>query len=690
MDGHQDLPFMELLADTASNRKQAPLLREVLAQTDKPLITKAFVSRMFPARSTDVLSQQHPPHSVEYQQPQQASAVSDMASRQEIDPDMVTWDQAVSIHLSRQAVLCSEHRASGSQASEADKAQAFSRLVLLQGMQRVAAASVAMATYPPAALQKRPFGLPGDEAALDHLDCFKAVNELDKAFKCLPSNNHPEAIATEALTLWRALVNKASSLPSFSSAVSSGQVNGSPASDKSVPGMPASLSVRASGTQMQAAGCSNLDAAGSTAQKAPTASISGKSQRECAQQQIQQSAAQQQAPRARSHHVAMIPEELLPIIYVSWEFETMQLCVPTWDAYKAESRAKAAEPAAVRRVREAQAFQKICADAAARNERPSPEDTCVAAPRLTGALVYAKATAAVAKPFLQESGHEQMDDGQILKAAGYLNAACPVGLPNLYVQVAEQAASEVESWVMGKLKTYASLAARSRQSKLVQKTMGNAKQKYDKLDEHLEVLRDTVAQVENWMLHTVAGDCPPRITSQWLENACCKPGKSAPASFEPAWSAVTSFYNSFGKEHLKMAGQLQFLTSVHQLSTICYVAITRLVMAAGGLEHLLGQVQDSNGSFTCFAYGNSHNQPALPAADASSSRSAAAIPQSTCRSDEVAEPLLQEETAEKAAASGKKAKAKKKQHAQREVPPASFTTATPWTTSKKGRLGHIL
>ena len=437
MDGYQDLSFLEFLADTASTRKQAPSQEAIQAIIDRPnkqppvpesSSSKAAASgsihtaagqesaqnlqgatpvsrQQLPRVSAALLSQQHLPKQ-DHQELHQAAACPDVWTLPKIDPQMIAWEDSVSIHLSRQTAQCSEHRTSVSQASEADEAQAFSRLLLLQGMQRVAAATKAMATYPPATLQKRPFGMPGDAAALDHVDCFKALIELDKAFLRLPANNHPAAVAAEALALWRTLSKKASSLPSFRSTTSSGHANGLSAAGKAAPGSPAFRSREAAGLAQDPSTHSKMDAAGSKAHPTSTASSSTLIQDSCNKRCEQQSAAHTPALNATSHHTAMIPEELLPLIYVTWEYETMRFCIPCWSSQKAAaqqaSQGKAAEPAAVRRAREAQSLQEACADAAAKKLKVVDSAYTFALPHLASAALYMKAVRPVVEPFLPQ------------------------------------------------------------------------------------------------------------------------------------------------------------------------------------------------------------------------------------------------------------------------------------------------
>lgn len=396
--------------------------------------------------------------------------------------------------------------------------------------------------------------------------------------------------------------------------------------------------------------------------------------------------------------MVMVPEELLPMIYVSWEFETMQFCIPSWDTHQAAlqqaCRGETAEPAHVRRARGLLDFQKVCADAAADNAHPSADDICVATPRLASALMYAKATKGIAAPFLQRLGQEQVDDSDIVHAAGFLNAACPAGMPNLYIQVAAQAASEVRSWATGKSNTLPSQAARSRQSKAVQQTMQDAKQRHDEMQEYLEAFRDAIAQYQNWILHNIARDCPPSITTQWLQSACPKPHSEVSLNAaQLAWAAVKGYYDSFGNEEPAMAAQVDFLITMNRLSVFCYAAINSLHAAVDCLLRLKGLLQDSHGGLINVVSAKSQECQALPAANASRSRSAAAAAahhQSAHRSDKIAEALLQEEGAEKATASGKKAKALKKRLSQKTVPSASSTNATASTKSNSGRLGQIL
>ena len=359
--GYQDLTFMEFLEEAASNQKHAPsqdtasiadifhkqpaMPGSIAAaapsqsslQHGCDLVTsrnrKAAhhlqvceypVRQQLPGASAASRNQQQQAQPAQQPQGQPVDAVQNKADQQDLSSLMLAWDQSVSSHLSKQTAICSGHRHSASPASEAEKAQAFSRLILLQDMQRVAAATKAMAQNPPAVLRKRPFGMPGDDAALDHADVFRALIELDRAFQHLPGNNHPSAVASEALALWRSLTRRASTMPSFRSPTT--LQDGKAAPVKTASRVPA-----ASGTKEEATLRSTANASGGKARREAGASSSGRIRGEHAQ--LQQSAAQKAGRGTGSHdsHItSMIPEELLPMIYVTWEMETVQMMVPSW------------------------------------------------------------------------------------------------------------------------------------------------------------------------------------------------------------------------------------------------------------------------------------------------------------------------------------------------------------------------
>lgn len=711
MPDYQDLASASPLTSRAFSEKQAPSQLEVYAALDQPNKQVAAM-KVSPGRavsngpnstaespdaacslhgssaangpklqgaSATLLSMQHQPNP-EHRQRQQADPSADTAGQHQSDSCMMSWEKLVLSHLTRQTALCLEHRSSSSRASEIDKAQAFSRLVLLQGMQRVAAATRATATYPTTALQNRLFGIPGDEAALDHANCFKALIELDRAFQRLPDTNCPAAVASEALVLWRTLLQRASSLPSFRNTSLSGRANGSSAAGKATPITPAFISCQASGTRQDRATTSKVDASGTKSHLASKASSSGLTQHAGAQQDVQQAAASEPAAKAQGHIRTMIPEELLPMIYVTWEFETMQMWVPSWHTLQAAcqhaQQGKAAEPAAIRRAREARAFQEVCAEAAAKNHRPSDEDVFGTAPRLVGSCLYMTAVGQVKGTCPQKLATAQQDDRPANpKPAGCMNAACPAGMPRLYYQVAKQAASEVQSWA--KAKGTMILAARSKQSKLVQRTLSDAKKKHAEMQEYINVLEDAVALAENYMLRIIAGDCPPGMTLQWIEKARRKPGQTGilfHASFEQAWSSVMGYYQAFSSEDSVMETQLGIQLQMREVAMLCSATINScLIPAIGCMDQLLAKAPVSAGHPSRLGSKGPRDKQALPAAELPSSSSAAMDLQNVQRSDEVAEALLQEEAAESAAAARKREKAQKKRQAQRK---ASLAPAT--------------
>lgn len=349
-----------------------------------------------------------------------------------------------------------------------------------------------------------------------------------------------------------------------------------------------------------------------------------------------------------------------------------------------------AEPAAVRRAREAKTLQKACADAARKNISPVVDgDYTAATPRLTAAAMYTKAVRGLVEPFLTQPGQQQKDDNVDQKPAGCLNAACPAGLPERYLQAASLAALETQSWAMAKARTVSSLPAKSRRSKLLQRALDDAKQKHDEMQEYIEALRDVDAYTDDWMLSSIAGHCPSNITLLWLDKACKKPGQTGSAfraAFEEAWSAAMGCYTELSKENAMMAGQLGFMTQMRDASTRRQTTINSLTAAIGCLERFLAQVQDLTGRLTYFAPDALKDRQALPAADALSGGSAVVNAESIRRSNEVAEALLQEEAATSAAASRKKKKAQKQHQAQKKAPPASSKAALSTALGSTGRL----
>ena len=337
---------------------------------------------------------------------------------------------------------------------------------------------------------------------------------------------------------------------------------------KAAPVKTASRVPAASGTKEEAALQSTADTSGGKGRMEAGASSSGRIQGGHAEEaaQLQQFASQEAGRGTGSHErltTSMTPEELLPLIYVTWEMETVQMIIPSWSSLQqAAQQARqgvAIETGAARRCRETGAMRRACADAVAKNAKPSADAWKFATPRLAASVLYTKTVRAWVEPFMLNPSKEQ-EDGCHAPAVARRpeNAGCPAGLPNLYKQVALQAASETESWAMSKAGKLGPLTTRSRQSRLLQRLLNDAEDKHKDLQAYIEVLQDAIAYQCDWILCKVAEDCPPSILPQWLDSTCCKPGHTASAShlsFQMAWSAVIGFYEVRAKKTVAiMAG----------------------------------------------------------------------------------------------------------------------------------------
>ena len=125
-------------------------------------------------------------------------------SKQHPSALMHAWEESVSAYLEWQIAVCTEHRSAACRASELEKAQALSRLILLQAMHRLSLAYRASQRVPRRKLPGRSFGIPGDRPVLDYITVFRPLEALEMAHANLSKSNDQSAVASQALALWRA------------------------------------------------------------------------------------------------------------------------------------------------------------------------------------------------------------------------------------------------------------------------------------------------------------------------------------------------------------------------------------------------------------------------------------------------------------------------------------------------------
>lgn len=126
------------------------------------------------------------------------------SSKQPASALMHAWEESVSAYLEWQMAVCTEHRSATCCVSQLEKAQAFSRLILLQAMHRLSLAYRASQRIPRRNLPGRSFGIPGDRPILDYITVFRPLEALETAHANLSESNDQSAVASQALALWRA------------------------------------------------------------------------------------------------------------------------------------------------------------------------------------------------------------------------------------------------------------------------------------------------------------------------------------------------------------------------------------------------------------------------------------------------------------------------------------------------------
>lgn len=126
------------------------------------------------------------------------------SSKQPASALMHAWEESVSAYLEWQMAVCTEHRSATCCVSQLEKAQAFSRLILLQAMHRLSLAYRASQQIPRRNLPGRSFGIPGDRPILDYITVFRPLEALEIAHANLSESNDQSAVASQALALWRA------------------------------------------------------------------------------------------------------------------------------------------------------------------------------------------------------------------------------------------------------------------------------------------------------------------------------------------------------------------------------------------------------------------------------------------------------------------------------------------------------
>ena len=306
----------------------------------------------------------------------------------------------------------------------------------------------------------------------------------------------------------------------------------------------------------------------------------------------------------------MIPGELLPLVYVTWEEETVQMYVPSWDLQRKQlaaashmaSQGQTADTADTRRAAEAHALRKVCADAFSNGVYAAAEDVYAAAPCLHASMLYSHALKlspeGASTWLLQNLSAKQVDDVCVAANVKKYAAGYP-GLLEMHNELTCQAALDMQRWGKSKLAQLAPVARRSRHSRLVQQACAEAKQKHARTQEHIEILSAAAANLQNWMLSFVARDSHPTVTACWLKVAFFPVTGSAlfgVSGFDAAWAAVTDYYHIASRDEVCTADKAWGLNAIRASADRCRVMIGEMMKAALYLDQLLFSLQDATGA----------------------------------------------------------------------------------------------